>query len=241
MSAKHDVTFDRAYCLHLERITITDGFYKYIVIDAFMKTLDEGYFLRMENAVVVVGRMQLSSDTHIRLKIRFTVSCVTNIVKQVASETMNNCDGKVFTIRFILNEQNCETVASRSNRVRVCTINELMSDVKLLIDRYVLYVGSGRPTKVKLSNMMTLDIEYCKSKNCWNNIQDLPITPNIPPPDLIISTYDDIMIIEVNISSREIVRLRPDRTKSNSRPVIENVIRAYNKDIKYSNLEIWSG
>lgn len=121
-------------------------------------------------------------------------------------------------------------------------INDIMSITHESSDGYVFYTGTSRPIKVKSADMMTLDLEYDKNVSAYTHLHDLgDITVDEPGYEMLTSTTNDKVVVEVNLSTGHIVRMRPDREHGNSRTVVENVLRSYKKDIKYSSLAVWSG
>jgi hypothetical protein len=108
-------------------------------------------------------------------------------------------------------------------------------------DGYVVYVGNSRPIKVKLSTMVTLDLEYRKSSG-WQRVSEkLAGRLELPSTEMLDSFQTDIVVLEVSVSSGRIVRSRPDRSRGNPSAVISSILRGYEKDVKYSVASVWCG
>jgi hypothetical protein len=112
-------------------------------------------------------------------------------------------------------------------------------------DGYILYIADMRPLKVKTADMATVDLEYSYSTldgvivHNWMYASKLtPMNPLVAHPYL---ERDRRYVVEVRVCDGTIVRLRPDRARGNPPDVVDSIVRIYERDRKYSSLDIWSG
>jgi hypothetical protein len=214
-----DTTLTCYHCLLIERVD-HDTHHEYIVIDAFTE-IDEQYIDRMYHAIQVFNKYLIQDTPYtIMIKYKFTEFNImpTSIISLPITSTSTIPIGTIAT-----------------------PINVMMSRALEHMDGYVIYIGSNRPLKVKLANMVTLDVEYNKSLSAWNYQGQLPVPLETPSTDILMSTNDNIIVMEVNIHTGHIVRVRGDRMRGNSKVVLDNILRSYGEDIKYSNGDVWSG
>ena len=146
----------------------------------------------------------------------------------------------IYDVAYNLVEPNISTNCVGHLRCNHESIVDIMSIVHVDTDGYVVYIGDNRPIKVKLADMITLDIEYDKSSCRWNCPDNISCKLKTPAIDMLMSTNDNIVVMEVNLHTGDVIRLRGDRMRGNSKMVIDKVVRSYNADIKYSNIEVWS-
>lgn len=147
-----------------------------------------------------------------------------------------------------LNSYLCEVTSGSevSSKESIC---EIMSTSSRATDGYIVYIGDERPFKVKLSSMVTLDMEYNYRvtngvvAHTWNvseGHKDILGTLGSPLIEYPYLEPDKTYVFEVRVADRSIIRIRTDRTRGNSKQVIDFVMRAYSKDKKYSLSEVWS-
>jgi hypothetical protein len=123
-------------------------------------------------------------------------------------------------------------------------LNVIMGNIQAHTDGFVVYIGNGRPLKVKLSEMCTIDVEYNKRTNTYSDVlyKHFPsVQIEKPDENVLLSSDTENVVVEVNVHTGKVVRTRPDRTKGNSEPVVASMAAAYRKDMKYSIMGIWSG
>ena len=125
----------------------------------------------------------------------------------------------------------------------ICSLVSVMGKQWSNTDGFVIYSGIRRPMKLKLREHLTVDLEYrvAGSTGSWISKGELPCTLAEPDLYLLSSVTDNILVMEVRVCNGQIVRLRTDRTRGNSQLVIDQVIRTYHKDLKYSSIDVWSG
>jgi hypothetical protein len=222
-----DTSLMESYCLLLERLEGTKG-YEYVVTDAF-SDIDEQYIDRMKRISDVLNKYNQPGPYSLRIQYSITMS---NAVNLKAIEQ---------TSRTIITRLMPDELARGCSSIYRTSITTMMSTVVPQTDGYIMYIGNNRPLKVKLVDMITLDVEFVKSKSMWNCEEELSIRFETPDCDTLMSTTDDVIVMEVNIHTGRIVRVRGDRVRGNSKPVRDNIVRSYNNDLKYSNKLIWSG
>lgn len=125
------------------------------------------------------------------------------------------------------------------------SIHNAMSVIHPRTDGYVIYIDGERPVKSKLGSTYTLDLEYKykligkKTQHMWN--YSLPV-PMQDPLEIWEHLDEGVAyVIEVRIHDGKIIRLRNDRTRGNSREVIDSVLVSYVRDSKYSVEDVLKG
>jgi len=247
-------------CILLERMQ-QDGNTWYIAIDAYSNT-NEGYAERMIRCSKLLSKyMDTSSRMSINIPIQFTTS--NRLVSGVSSavtylpltnnytttmpiatkDTHNQATGTYDVLGVLVRDRSSASNIGGNiySPVTDLSISEIMCDVSPGTDGYVAYVGNSRPAKVKLASMLTIDVSYNKSTNSWNCCDNIAARLKRPREDILMSTSDVVMVIEVNLHTGESVRARGDRLKGNSRMVMDRLLKSYSSDIKYSVVDIWSG
>ena len=114
----------------------------------------------------------------------------------------------------------------------------IMNPLMMNIDGYVVYVGKSKPLKVKLCTMVTVDLEYSRSRG-WLYTGGI-VLPD-PPAHILDSSPTDTVVLEINVHMGAVVRDRPDRDKGNPKQLVDIMVSEYRKDCKYSHPDVWTG
>lgn len=245
-----DVTLDGYYCMLMERIIIY-GQINYVITDSYSHVPEE-YICRLSRAKNVLRRYSYPNSLYIEYGFTLPTRLVVGVRTFDGSiNTHGNLSSVVDYVHYtkhdivISNGHECVRVtphgSNDSYEYPVQSLVTIMQEMSPGTDGYVVYIGDSRPTKVKLASMMTIDVMYDKSTMSWDCSDDIQRRLENPSEDIVMSTNDNLVVVEMNLHTGKPVRIRADRTRGNSRMVMDRLIRSYDSDVNYSLIDVWSG
>ena len=216
LSRLQNIRETERWALMIESIDTKEKNKVYVVTDSFRNNMDS-YSLR--DCLIRTALPKYLDTTE--------AYCIKNV-------TLFHTDNK------ILHRDN--TYHNSKTEESLCKI---MSAGHIFTDGYVVYIGNNRPTKVKLVEFLTADIELQVDddlKSVWRTTNTFLLSRIKYPVYHSLEDLDQTSAVyEVSLYNGEIIRPRLDRRKGNPEEILERIVKCYKRDEKYSTRLVWSG